>query len=143
MIGSLVAVVVVVIVSLLTLCADNIRKILEASQKYASCEAQHIDDCSEAEIKHTIIPRINAIENESSSAMFIFTSPQKLNLCGAIRAAILYAHNRKILQLFAIDEVHLYAMHGRSFCRELRLLHASFFEVVFRSGGIIILCSYY
>ena len=128
MVGSLVGGIVVVIVPLLTLCADQIRKILEASPKYASCEAQHIDDCSTAEIKKTIIPRIDAIGNESSSVMFIFISPQKLNSCGAIRAAILRAHLRKTLRLVAIDEAHLYAIHGRSFRGELRLLHASFFE---------------
>ena len=71
MIGSLVVGVVVVIVPLLTLCADQIQKILKASQKYASCEAQHIDNCSEAEIKHTIIPRIDGIGNKSFSVMFI------------------------------------------------------------------------
>ena len=135
MIGSLVAGVVVVIVPLLTLCADQIRKILEARQKYASCEAQHIDDCSDSNIKNSIIPRIDAIGNESSSTMFVFISPQKLNSCGAIRAAMLRAHNRKTLRFVAIDEAHLYAMHGRSFRGELRLLHASFFEVVFRTGG--------
>ena len=57
MIGSLVAGVVVVIVPLLTLCADQIRKIDEASQKYASCEAQHIDECSA--ICRSICRRIN------------------------------------------------------------------------------------
>ena len=135
MIGSLVAGITVVIVPLLTLCADQIRKILEASPKYASCEAHHIDDCSATDIKETIVPRLDAVGNDSSSSVFLFISPQKLVSCGPIRAAILRAHHRKTLRLVVIDEAHLYAMHGRSFRGELRLLHKSFFEVVFRSGG--------
>ena len=135
MIGSLVAGVVVVIVPLLTLCADQIRKIDEASQKYASCEAQHIDECSDGDIRRTIIPRMNDIDNTSSSVMFIFISPQKLVACGPICAAILRCHQRKTLRLVVIDEAHLYAMHGRSFRGDLRLLCRSFFDVVFRSGG--------
>ena len=87
MIGSLVAGITVVIVPLLTLCADQIRKILEASQKYASCEAHHIDDCSAADIKETIVPRIDAVGNDSSSSVFLFISPQKLVSCGPILAA--------------------------------------------------------
>jgi superfamily II DNA helicase RecQ len=135
MTGSIVAGVVVVIVPLLTLCADQMRKIKEASQKYASCEAQHIDECSKDDIRNVIIPRMNAIGNESSSVMFIFVSPQKLVSCGSMRAAILRCHQRKTLRLVVIDEAHLYAMHGRSFRGDLRLLQKSFFEVVFRSGG--------
>ena len=78
---------------------------------------------------------MNAIGNESSSSMFIFISPQKLVACGPIRAAILRCHQRKTLRLTVIDEAHLYAMHGRSFRGELRLLNKSFFQVVFRAGG--------
>ena len=115
MIGSLVAGVVVVVVPLLTLCADQIRKIEEASQKYASCEAQHIDECSDGDIRNLIIPRMNAIGNASSSVMFIFVSPQKLVSCGPMRAAILRCHQQKTLQLVVIDEAHLYAMHRRAF----------------------------
>ena len=97
MLRSLVAGVVVVIVPLLTLCADQIGKIEEASQKDASCEAQHINECSEADIRNIVIPRMHASGNESSSVVFIFISPQKLVSCGPIRAAILRCHQQKTL----------------------------------------------
>ena len=108
MIGSLIVGVVVVIVPLLTLCADQIRKIDKASQKYASCEAQHIDKCSDGDIRRIITPRMNGVANTLFSVMFIFISPQKLVACGPICAAILRCHQHKTLRLVVIDEAHLF-----------------------------------
>ena len=76
--------VTVAIVPLLALCAEQIGKATEASQKYASYEAHHIEECSEADIINIVIPRMNAIGNELSLVVFIFISPQKLLACGPI-----------------------------------------------------------
>ena len=44
-------------------------------------------------------------------------------------------HTQKTLHLIAIDEAHLYAQHGSTFCNDLSLLGCIFFDVVFKIGS--------
>ena len=66
--------------------------------------------------------------------MFLLSSPQQIVENPALLAALLRCHAKRTLRLVAINEVHLYAMHGRSFCVAMRILQRLFFEVVFKAG---------
>ena len=66
--------------------------------------------------------------------MFLLSSPQQIVENPVLLAVLLRCHAKQTLCLVAIDEVHLYAMHGRSFRVAMCILQRLFFEVVFKSG---------
>ena len=127
--------IVIVIVPLLALTADQISKIEEANQDRGSIKAVHLDELSSATIDNEVVPRMHAIGYDSKSTLFLFTSPQKLVTTPSILDALFICHARQTLRLVTIDEAHLYAQHGSTFRDELRTLTNLFFEVVFKVGA--------
>ena len=134
MAGVMVNSIILVIVPLLTLTADQMANIISAIQEHGSVEAQHLDDLTPSQLRDDIVPRMDEIKYNSSSTMFIFTSPQQLVEHPFILDAILRCHARQTLRLVTIDEAHLYAMHGRSFRVAMRVLQRILFEVIFKEG---------
>ena len=67
-----------VIVPLLSLTVDQMAKIRVALQVEVSIEAHHLDEISASLLRELIIPRMHKIGYDSTSTMFLFTSPQKL-----------------------------------------------------------------
>ena len=127
--------IVVVIVPLLALTADQISKIDEANQDRGSMKAVHLDELSSETIDNVVVPRMHAIGYDSQSTLFLFTSPQKLATTPSILDALFICHARQTLRLVTIDEAHLYAQHGSTFREEMRTLTVLFFEVVFKKGA--------
>ena len=79
--GVLVGGVVVILVPLLSLSADQMNKMKEASQKYGTVETHHLDEfpTDDGGLKlRTLVDRINALEETTTSTIFLFTSPQFL-----------------------------------------------------------------
>ena len=105
-------------------------KIEEALQTHGSVEAHHLGDLSTGDLQ-TIIQQMKAIDYDSYSTLSLFTSPHYLTKDPRIISALLDCHARQTLQLVAIDKVHPYAQHGRSFREAMRILTTLFFAVVF------------
>ena len=112
MIATMVQGIVLVIVPLLALTADAMAKIKEAIQHYGSVEAHHLDEILPTTLWDIIIPRMDEIQYNTSSTMFLFSSPQYLVKNGVLLDVILRCRARKTFRLVAINEAHLYAMHG-------------------------------
>ena len=125
--------VIIIIIPLLVLTTDQMVKIEEALQTHGSVEAYHLDNILPWDI-HTIIQRMNTIDYNLSSTLFIFTSPQYFTTPQAIMNALLDWHARKALHLVAIEEAHIYAQYGRSFREAMRILSTLFFTIVFKVG---------
>ena len=121
--GCLLRGVFVIIVPLLSLSADQIKKMLGANNDHGSVEAHHLDECSDDKVRGEIIPRIKEIaeKKETTSTMFLFVSPQFLTSNPELVEALAHAHNRRVLRGLGIDEVHLYVGHSQ-FRLEIRAL---------------------
>ena len=132
--GILVGGIVFVIVPLLSLTANNISKIRRAVQEYGLVEVHHLDETPYSELVEHVIPMMETLGSESSTTVFLFSSPQYLADNTVFRAALLHAHRQKILRLVAIDEAHLHTMHGRTFRDCIRIIRDVFFGVVFATG---------
>ena len=134
MIATMVNGIILVIIPLLSLTADQMANVMNAVQVNGSVEAHNLDDMASSAITQTVIPRMDSIGYHTSSIVFIFSSPQKLVEHTGLLSAITRCHARKTLRLVAIDEAHLYAMHGRSFRVAMRILQRLLFSIVFKVG---------
>jgi len=66
--------------------------------------------------------------------MLLLCSPQYIADNVEFRNALLYCHDRQVLCLIAIDEAHIYAMHGHSFRDSIRQLKRDFFYCIYGAG---------
>ena len=134
MVATMTGGIILVIVPLLSLTADQMAKIRVALMSEGSVEAHHADEIPTELLNEIVIPRMHEIGYNSTSTMFIFTSPQKLANTQPLLDALFTCHQNQTLRLVTIDEAHLYAQHGRSFRESLRVLTSVFFTVLFRIG---------
>ena len=71
----------------------------------------------------------------SSSTMALLCSPQVLVQNSSFREALIRARDRQTLRMIAIDEAHLYAMHGKTFREDIRILRDIFFAPLYNEGA--------
>ena len=130
MVGTMTGGIVLAIVPLLSLTADQMKRLRKAHVAHASVETHHLDEYGNdsKEVVDVIIPRMNAICYNSSSTAFLLASPQFIAESPMFRKALLECYERKTLRVVAIDELHLYAMHGQSFRENIRALRPQLFE---------------
>ena len=76
--ATMVGGIVLVVIPLLALTANQLAKIKQAISTYGSVEAHHLDEISAWDQNSKIIPRMHAIGTQSSSTMFLLCSPQHL-----------------------------------------------------------------
>ena len=105
-----------------------------ALQGEGSVSAYHLDDIPSDLLLELIIPAMLTIGYDSTSTMFLFTSPQKLATTPHLLKALFQCHQRQTLRL--VDEAHLYAQHRQSFRELLRVLTRVFFAAVFQVGQL-------
>ena len=105
-------------------------------------EYHHLDGIPLCNINDTIIPQMNKIEYTSLSAIFVLTSPQRLANNPEVLADLFECHRRQTLRLVTVNEAHLYAQHGGSFQKELKILTDTFFLVIFKEGDDIVISCY-
>ena len=123
-----------VIVPLLSLTANQMSRIKSAVQRYGAVDAHHVDELSVSDINNKLVPKIESFDYNSTTTLFLLCSPQCLADNHKFRRALIGGAKRKVLRLVAIDEAHLFAMHGRTFRESIRVLRICFFSVVFRNG---------
>ena len=131
MVGTMAAGLLLVLVPLLSLTADLLEGLREGSLADALVEAHHVDKLLVDVVRDTLVPRLDSLQGDSSSVIFLLCSPQELATNGILSAVILCCHGRGVLRLVALDEAHLYAQHGTTFCGCICLLLDQFFRVVF------------
>ena len=122
----------VFIIPLLSLTANQLSRLRLALQMWGTVEAHCVDDVSKKDMKNKIIPRMDEIDYSSSSTMAILCSPQELAHNKAFRDALFRALERQTLRMIAIDEAHLYAMHGKSFREDIRILRDVFLAPIYK-----------
>ena len=131
--------IILIIVPLLSLSADQMAKIRVELQAERSVEAHHIEVIPMDLLHELIIPQMHEVGyNSTTSIMFLFTSTQQLATTLPLFEALVMCHYNHIFHLLTIDETHLYAQHGRSFQESLRVLTHIFFTVIFQASiGIL------
>ena len=120
-----------VIIPLLALTANQMAKLKEALTDDGAIEVHHLDELKKSAVRTKLIPRMLAMSSESSTTMFLLSSPQYLAGDALFRNALVQCQAQRTLRLVAIDEVHLYTQHGRTFRECIRYLRDVFFRVVF------------
>ena len=126
-----VAGVTIVIVPLLSLTANQMARVSRASSKRMTVTAIHLDETSWEDVCNEVIPKMEALPEDTSSSLFLLCSPQYIAEKQIFRDALLSCNDRGLLRLVAIDEAHLFAMHGRSFREAIRVLADVFFFALF------------
>ena len=107
--------VTIVVVPLLALTADQLARLNAAVQRYGAVSAIHLNETSSEDLNKKLIPKMDALPYDSSSTLLFLCLPQYLTRTTEFRNVLLRCHAWRTLRLVAIDESHLYAMHGRSF----------------------------
>lgn len=130
-----VAGITLVIIPLLALTANQLSRLQRAVQDYGAVSTYHLDDTSKKDLTEKIIPKINSFQYESSTSMLLLCSPQFIADNIAFCNALLWARDRQVFRLIAIDKAHLYAMHGVSFCDSIQIqqLKRDFFARLYRN----------
>ena len=120
-----------VIIPLLSLTANQMERIKKAMQKDGVVVAVHLDDAAKHGVKENVFPEMDTFPYNSSTTMMILCSPEYIAENIDFRNALLRARDRHVLRLIVIDEVHIYAMHGRSFCDSIRGLQRDLFAKLY------------
>lgn len=127
--------IVVIFIPLLSLSADQMVKMKEAKQLLGSVETHHLDELPTndgGESLQKIVNRMSQLQEETTSTMFLFLSPQFLckKSSKPLLDALVVAYERKVLRVVGIDEAHLFVLHS-NFRLEIRMLKDLFFKKVF------------
>ena len=128
---------------ILALTADQLTQFQSGSDKYGSIIAINLDEIgTTAGVKRKIIAFLTTLKRNTSTTIFIFSSPQFMANNPSIMNSLLNNCARKgTLRSITIDEAHLWAKHGSSFCEEIRYLQHNFFAPLYagtNSGPIFL-----
>ena len=124
-----------IIIPLLALTANQLSRLHAAVQRYGDVVAVHLDETGRDDLINNVIPKMVGLSYQSSESLVLLCSPQYLAETKEFRDALLVCNARRTLRLVAVDEAHVYAMHGRSFRASIRALGECFFSVVFAAGA--------
>ena len=107
----------IVFVPLLSLSADQMKKMEEAKECFGSVETHHLDELPTDDggvALQRVVDRIKQLDETTKSTIFLFASPQFLCTKSSkpLLDELLSAHERKILHVVAVDEAHLHVQHS-------------------------------
>lgn len=121
------------IVPLLTLSADSLAKFTVANQDYGTVEAHHIDEVwkESREKYYKLLNRMRGLRNNTTSTIFVFTSPQFIINHNDFRRVLIDTAHCRTLRAIFVDECHLYVQQGVAFREEIRLLAFMFWAIIF------------
>ena len=124
---------ILIIIPLLSLLADQIRKFCDANQAFCSVNVYHLDELTQVSNSKTqeLLDMLSALKSETSSTIFLFSTPQFLIKHNDFRFALVSQARKGILRLIKLDEVHLHIQHGCSFRQDIRMLKDYFFLPIF------------
>ena len=122
---------------ILALTADQLTQFQSGSDKYGSIIAINLDEmATSAGVKRKIIAFLTNLPINTSTTIFIFSSPQFMANNPSIMNSLLNNCARKgTLRSITIDKAHLWAKHGSSFCEEIRYLQHNFFAPLYAGAN--------
>jgi len=108
---------------LLSLGADQTRKVMKLAMNDDSISAFHIDEMNDLSINHVLR---SLKELSPLKTVFLFTSPQCIvrRHCGFFQSIL----RLSLIRFVVVDEIHLVNHFGRTFRDEFGLLRAAFFQ---------------
>ena len=133
-VGTIERGVILIIVPLLTLSADQLSKFKGANQSFGSVTAHHIDELfKESVVKYTqLLNSIRMLKRQTTSTIYLFVSPQFIINHVDFRMSMINAARERIMRVVGIDEFHLYVQQGMSFRSEIRRLKNAFWIPIFQ-----------
>jgi hypothetical protein len=136
-VGIMLGGVCLILMPLLALGTDQVAKLRTVCQEFGTVEFFHVDEYLEVPAElDKIVCRINSLQADDDSTVFIFCSPQALQNRPKVQQALLRAHSKLVLKSVFVDEVHLYVDHGTSFREDISSLTQSFFSLVFPPNNV-------
>ena len=125
--------IVLIIIPLLSILADQIRKFRDANQAFGSVSVYHLDELAQGSDSKTqeLFDMLSTLKRDTSSTIFLFSSPQFLIKHDNFRIALVSQARKGILRLVKLDEVHLHIQHGCSFREDINMLRDYFFVPIF------------
>ena len=128
-----------ILMPLLALRTNQVAKLRSVCQEFGTVKFFHdVDEYLEVPAElDKIVCRINSLQADDDSTVFIFCSPQALQNRPKVQQALLRAHSKLVLKSVFVDEVHLYVDHGTSFREDIAsLTQSSFFLIVFPPNNV-------
>jgi superfamily II DNA or RNA helicase len=123
-----------VLVPLLALTASQLSKLNAAVQRYGTINCVHLDETSPSDLAERVLPKMERIGYDSSESLVLLCSPQYVASTPTFLSALLRCLEKKTLRLIALDEAHLFTMHGATFRHSIRFLRDEFFAIVYALG---------
>ena len=108
--GTMLKDVILVLHPLLVLTADQVIRFWEGNDSFGSIEAHHLDNFSNRDRKQ-FVKHISNLTVQTTSAVFVFFSPQFLADNKDVLHALLKCNRKRTLRAVAIDEADLLARH--------------------------------
>ena len=127
---------ILVIEPILSLGADQMTKIMEASQVQGPVASFHLDEIKSAAEATLVLEAVAKLETGTAFTIFIFASPQALlkkPWDGLLKDIL----ERDVLQLLLVDEVHLFILFGATFRPEFPNLRKVLFDLVKASDMMV------
>jgi superfamily II DNA helicase RecQ len=123
-----------IIIPLLSLSADQLRKFNCGDEQFGSINVVHLDEIAQASLskRSEVLHRIAMMQKDTTSTLFLFVSPQFIMNHEDFRNSIISQAHNGIVRMIKIDEVHLHVQHGVSFRRDIRMMKDYFFNPIFR-----------
>jgi len=98
--ATMVGGVVLIIIPLLALTANQMSKLKEAISDYGAVDVHHLDELQKNSVKDKLIPKLLSLSPNTSSTIFLLSSPQFLAENGLLRNALLQCQKRRTLHTF-------------------------------------------
>ena len=116
------------ITPLLSLSADQVKKLKKASQAHGHVVSFHLDEVKDMASARRLSEYIYRLPRDTNTSVLLFASPQALQL-PHWQTMIKRIITQKTLKLVAVDEVHLYSYFGLTFRQEFLRLKDSLAKV--------------
>ena len=132
--GSVERGIVLVVVMLHSLSADQMAKFTSANQAYGTVTAHNLDELFERspEKYRDLLAAAGAMKRDTTTTRFLIASPQHLAHHPELTQLLSHQARNRVLRLVVIDEIHLFVQQGTSFRGEIRHLKECLFLRVFR-----------
>lgn len=134
--GSILRGVILTVVPLLSIGADQVSKISKqvseinkAGQRTGSIVAFHLDEVKQNTAKKSLAEALLNVQQDSSATVYLFASPQAI-LKKEWETVLEKLSTKKLIRLFCFDEVHLYVNFGLTFRRDFVKLKDTLFKWV-------------
>ena len=104
----------------LSMTANQITKFTEGSDEYGVITAINLDEVEDTSaVRDRIIKDLESLSNRTTSTYILFCSPQFMAKYSSFAGFLIQLVHKGILRSNTIDEAHLWANHGASFCSDI------------------------